>query len=485
MGFITREGLAGETGAARDTANARGYEAGPQPGAPPEPPRPVNVGPWDWARNWENYSKNIDVWKAQAHAMRHAYRSQRHAAHHAAKDAAHAGVAEMMDESRPFGYPEYRERVIEHAHKARAGFIAHLFPFLAVNGFLFFIWASTGAGFPWYLFPLGGWAVGLVSHLAAARTRQRERAEVEALPQNLGVEDYKLLRKFHKARSGARSAATALLAVSGLLVMINVITSAGYPWCLFPIGGMMIGLVSAVSSYLVRRGGFLKRIRHLIKNKSSLEAERVASGEREEDSPLVKQAVSLASSILAQAKDLGKDKAFGGEDLKPLLDNYITQLRTLTKKSGEVQGIIAAIPHMELDRDLVELHRRYQAVTSESLKREYQKSIEQIEHHNKSYEELKNQKELMDLKINNSFNSLTQMQLDLARMAGLTTAMAPSSIDTFKQKTQELSNYLDDVASSYQELEGTPRLGEKERAEADKLLAEFKKKTLESDEATN
>ena len=35
-----------------------------------------------------------------------------------------------------------------------------------VNLMLVVVWAATGAGFPWFLFPLFGWLVGLVAHAA-------------------------------------------------------------------------------------------------------------------------------------------------------------------------------------------------------------------------------------------------------------------------------------------------------------------------------
>ena len=36
----------------------------------------------------------------------------------------------------------------------------------AVNLLLFIIWAVTGAGFPWFVFPLFGWLIGLSAHAA-------------------------------------------------------------------------------------------------------------------------------------------------------------------------------------------------------------------------------------------------------------------------------------------------------------------------------
>jgi fatty acid desaturase len=40
----------------------------------------------------------------------------------------------------------------------------HAIVWAAVNLLLFVVWAITGAGFPWFVFPLFGWLVGLAAH---------------------------------------------------------------------------------------------------------------------------------------------------------------------------------------------------------------------------------------------------------------------------------------------------------------------------------
>ena len=54
------------------------------------------------------------------------------------------------------------------------GLRIHAFVFVAVNLFLAVTWALTSDGFktmPWFLFPLGGWGIGLVAHYAAVHHR--------------------------------------------------------------------------------------------------------------------------------------------------------------------------------------------------------------------------------------------------------------------------------------------------------------------------
>ena len=46
----------------------------------------------------------------------------------------------------------------------RREFVAHLFAYLFVNGFLMAIWVITGTGFFWPVFPILGWGIGLFFH---------------------------------------------------------------------------------------------------------------------------------------------------------------------------------------------------------------------------------------------------------------------------------------------------------------------------------
>ena len=54
--------------------------------------------------------------------------------------------------------------------QARTGFAIHLIVYLGVNTLLVCLWLFvTGRGFPWFVFPLGGWGIGLVAHFFSSR----------------------------------------------------------------------------------------------------------------------------------------------------------------------------------------------------------------------------------------------------------------------------------------------------------------------------
>jgi len=80
---------------------------------------------------------------------------------------------------------ELRERAKERL-KLRSEFRAHLLAFVLVNSFIVLIWAATGSGFFWPVFPIAGWGIGLAFHArdAYGRTYPTEdeiRREMERL----------------------------------------------------------------------------------------------------------------------------------------------------------------------------------------------------------------------------------------------------------------------------------------------------------------
>ena len=59
------------------------------------------------------------------------------------------------------------ERVLRKAEKrvkAKKGFFAHFVTYLSVIGFIFMINMLTSPEFFWWLFPAGGWGIGLLIH---------------------------------------------------------------------------------------------------------------------------------------------------------------------------------------------------------------------------------------------------------------------------------------------------------------------------------
>ena len=61
-------------------------------------------------------------------------------------------------------------RLAKKRVQARKDFAIHLVVYLCVNALLICLWLFlSGRGFPWFLFPLGGWGIGLVAHYFTSR----------------------------------------------------------------------------------------------------------------------------------------------------------------------------------------------------------------------------------------------------------------------------------------------------------------------------
>lgn len=71
-----------------------------------------------------------------------------------------------MDEARdtPDSGDTVREKAVKRIKQKRE-FRQHLLTYLGVNAFLVVIWAASGAGFFWPVFPIVGWGLfGIVPH---------------------------------------------------------------------------------------------------------------------------------------------------------------------------------------------------------------------------------------------------------------------------------------------------------------------------------
>jgi|WetSurMetagenome_2_1015567.scaffolds.fasta_scaffold105839_1 hypothetical protein len=56
-------------------------------------------------------------------------------------------------------YQVARKRVEE-----KKGFYTHLASYVVVNAMLVIIWAITNPGYPWFIWPLAGWGIGVIFH---------------------------------------------------------------------------------------------------------------------------------------------------------------------------------------------------------------------------------------------------------------------------------------------------------------------------------
>ncbi|MHB8464072.1 MAG: 2TM domain-containing protein [Acidimicrobiales bacterium] len=66
-----------------------------------------------------------------------------------------------------FSRAAFREREAKMIRRRRV-FILHLSVYATTNLFLFVVWLMTGRGYPWFIFPIFGWGIGLAAHFVVA-----------------------------------------------------------------------------------------------------------------------------------------------------------------------------------------------------------------------------------------------------------------------------------------------------------------------------
>ena len=59
------------------------------------------------------------------------------------------------------------EKVARKRVQLKRGLAVHLLMYLAVNAGLFAFWWLTGRGYPWFVWPLAGWGIGVVANVIA------------------------------------------------------------------------------------------------------------------------------------------------------------------------------------------------------------------------------------------------------------------------------------------------------------------------------
>jgi hypothetical protein len=80
------------------------------------------------------------------------------------------------------------ENVEELAKKrvqARMGFFVHVCMYVVMNTGIFAIWALTGQGYPWFMWPMLGWGIGILAHGVTLAIGPGSAAETRAIEREL------------------------------------------------------------------------------------------------------------------------------------------------------------------------------------------------------------------------------------------------------------------------------------------------------------
>ncbi|MCX7024320.1 MAG: 2TM domain-containing protein [Spirochaetes bacterium] len=369
-------------------------------------------------------------------------------------------------------FEEYKTAVATNERRVKAGLVGNIASFLGVNALLWFLNLTTATAFPWAAIVTAAWGIGVVSNIAAAFRHAAKRRELERLPA-LDGNQLDLYKKLNRVKDSIVHHTASTLTVPFLLFLINLVTSPEFLWAAIPSGIMVIGWISHLITYRFTKGSLERRFfdslghsggsRGFFRNRDTVRAETESMGRY---AALYAEARAARDAIVSQVKGLKKKDPAYDPDLAPQLEEYVGQVKLLTQSANEIDRIIDAIPLGDLEKDKAELSRRLSESDNPSLRREYEKSVGEIEKQQKACKDLEDQREVVRLRLKSSVNALKQMQIDMARLKTLPDSGDQTAIDAVKRRTDELQGYLDDMRRGWDEVSVDPY------AELEKLVEE-------------
>jgi class 3 adenylate cyclase len=409
--------------------------------------------------------------KYHRHAERYRERSERRRDREELKADLRGDGAGAEERARDF--ETYKSRIEDGCRRARAALAGNLTSYLAVNAGLWFMNLSfAGHSFHWAAIVSAGWGIGLMSTIVGAKRSDAKLREIEAMPELSGEQlaDYKKLNRMKDAM--AQHASSSVM-VPILLAVVNLLTSPAFLWFLIPSAAMLVGLLSHLAPHLAGKRRLERRILEGLGVKGGwrgvfkLKAKRASVAGLGPYAELYREAEAAKEAVdaLLASGQAGPIEA----ELAPSLDQYLSQVRLLAQSANDIDRLVDGIPMADLAKDREALAAKESAAGA-SLKAEYRKSIEEIDRQESSYQELKEQSEVVRLRLGSSVNQLKQMRLDIARLQASPGAAGAAGVESLKRRTDELSRYIEDLRSGYAESKADP-FAELERAERERLAA--------------
>ena len=345
----------------------------------------------------------------------------------------------------------------ERADSAKSGLTVHGVTYAAVNSGLLLINLLTSPGFLWFLFPLGAWGIGLLHHVTEARVREREARDAAVLPP-LAKRTLARVRKLFTVRRRLRHHVSTAAGLSAFVIGLNALLPADGPWAIIPIV-LAFGPPLAIH-YAVARSRSRRLRRELAEDGLDLDtaAANLAALPVDDpeallaDAPLLAEAADLREAILADLQDGGAEADRWRPELQPELDTYTRHIGALLQARRELERAGARVSAAEITEELAVLNGKLDETTSAELRREYQTAVEQYEGQLKSLQDLQERIEMIDLRAKSAILALRQLSLDIPR---LRTAPAgePAGLVSLRDKSQELTRYLDDLRAGHRDLD--------------------------------
>jgi hypothetical protein len=353
----------------------------------------------------------------------------------------------------PQNNEEHESRVeaqAENESTRQAALRIHAASFGIVNALIVLVWALTSRGaHPWFLYPLGAWAIGLATHFVAVQMGRRHGLEQIG---DFTPEQRRILRKVQRGERRLALHVASYAATSAFLFLINMVTTPAFPWFLFPVGGWAVGALAHRLFHRTKRRSLLRRLERLGVNRRELARLTDGAQARDVRSTLVEEARRISGHLTAQISESRELSKRWASEMSPLLQTFMTQIDELDQRRIEIDKVLDESAEETLVEEIATLASRLETAQDPSLRSEYESSIAQHEQQRDSLQQLKNHREILYLRIRSALVALKKLQMDFAHIKGLEAAGAPYALDALRDKSRELSRYLADLKIGYGEL---------------------------------
>lgn len=373
------------------------------------------------------------------------------------------------DEDKLSDWSLYKEEAAISAHKVGGSFIANVFTFLSISAFLIFLNIFTSPGFPWAFFPVAAWGMGIAEHFFASRRKNQKNHEIQKMP-NLNADQLLLYKRLNRIKDSYLLHKVSAFTLSAFLIGVNLITSASFMWAFIPAFFLFASLFShkaiqaskkiETENRLLRSLGVEGPWKRLFEKTRPSKLENKKSAQTENTTPVnskyldqYNQALSIKNSIIESLKGAKNKRGVPlTRDIVPELDHFIELVKVLSDRASETDAIIQSVPLENLQFEITDLQQKVGASDNPRMKKEYERSLFELTEQEKSFKELQNQHEMLNLRLKSSVNSLKQMQIDLGKLKSMPDADSDQTVAMVKQRTYELYQYLEDMKTGFYEL---------------------------------
>ncbi|MFC1853013.1 2TM domain-containing protein [candidate division CSSED10-310 bacterium] len=327
-------------------------------------------------------------------------------------------------------------------HKEQKALVYHLIPFLSVNSFLVLVNVMTSPEFLWFLFPAGGWGIGLASHWAANWTRKKYFNTVLAR-KSLDFRSILKITRFFNEKTGFNSHLAAYLATIVFLLGINLTFTPGFLWALIVAGSWGIGLLSHYAAYYFRNKQFLAELKGQgvhIDQSPAVDSTPVRTIGH--SGPQYQNVLQEAQTLVRELRvTINQNQTIDDDwktEMNTLLDEYQTNLSELASKATHVDSVLEKFSVEEITRSKGELQEKLDAALDGELKAEYEQAIAAVDKQHASIMNLSTQKDKLEIKMQNAILALKQMHIELARLESVSPTLDSEPLETLRQKSQEM-----------------------------------------------